>query len=87
MPNKRKKRAAKPKVEETEEGVKVTYPERVLPPTLTPLRKKRHCPSCGWGPASRVDRYGSTKSAYLYECQKCVDEDRCLPTRWQEPRG
>ena len=87
MPRKKNPRAKKPKAEETEEGVQITYPDRVLPPVLSPLPRKRHCPSCGWGPAQRTDRYGSTKSAYLYECRRCVDGERCLPTRWQEPRG
>jgi len=76
----------KRKVEETEEGVQITFVGRKLPPPLPPLQKRRHCPKCGAGPAKRAARYGSTPGAYLYECTDCVDAETCRPTRWKEAR-
>jgi hypothetical protein len=83
----KKTRAKKAKVEETPEGVEVTFPGRVLPPALPPRRRLRHCPACGEGPVTRKDRYGTSKTAYLYECPVCVDPETCRPTRWKDPRG
>ena len=86
MANKKRKRAEKPKLEQTEEGVVVRYPNRVVQPALAPLRQRRCCPMCGEGPVPSHCRYGATQTNYLYECPKCVDSETCRPTRWQEPR-
>lgn len=75
-----------PVAEETEDGVTVTYPGRKLPPRFEPLRRRRHCPKCGAGPVKASQRYGTTPTAYLYECDTCVDVETCRPTRWQEIR-
>ena len=86
MAAEKKRRPRKPKAVETDSGVEITYPDRVLPPPLTPRRKARHCAKCGEGPVASTQRYGSTKTNYLYECPRCVDPETCRPTRWQEPR-
>ena len=76
----------KPKIKETEEGVKVTYEGRILPPFVPPVKKPRCCPACGEGPVASSQRYGSTKFHYLYKCPRCVDRETCQATRWKEPR-
>lgn len=83
---KRRKDPKPPEAAETDEGVAVVFPGRILPPTLKPLRRARHCPSCGTGPVSHRQRYGVTELHYLYECPRCVDPETCRPTRWKDNR-
>lgn len=86
MAAKKKARPKKPKAEETDDGVRIVYPERIIQPQLTPRKKPRCCAKCGHGPVSSAQRYGVTPTNYLFECPKCVDPTTCRPTRWQEPR-
>lgn len=75
-----------PEVEQTKDGVEVTFKGRILPPPVPPPAKPRHCKRCGEGPVPSKYRYGTTPGAYLYECPRCVDPETCRPTRWKEPR-
>lgn len=86
MAAEKKRRPRQPRAKETDRGVEITYPDRVLPPPLVPLKKLRHCAKCGAGPVASSQRYGVTATAYLFECPRCVDPETCRPTRWQEPR-
>ena len=78
--------ARKPTIEQTDEGVTVSFEGRILPPPLPPLRKKRHCPKCGHGPVSSAQRYATSPTSYCFECPRCVNPETCRPTRWKDPR-
>lgn len=72
------------KIRQTPEGVVVLYPGRVVSILGTEEKRHRCCPGCGWGPASRNERYASSRTAYYFRCQKCIDPTTGQPRTWKE---
>ena len=82
------RRKKKPIVVEENGAVVVKYVGMRLPPERRPEKKRRHCPQCGWGPAStHTDRYSSQAYGYGFECRKCCDPETGRPFRWTEAIG
>ena len=79
-----------PRVEQTKEGVQVTYPGRTLRKSLIapPVRPVPvRCPFCTLeGREGRSERVTGGAGVSYYRCLECCDPEHGAPTRFKVPR-